>query len=98
MAGYTHRQIELAEPAWHYPTKGGHTLSCGCHEPYPYDSSVGVCFWTYDSSGSWYGLTVCYAQYCAKCALKLKVSGWYIPDHKREWAENNILTISSGDW
>jgi hypothetical protein len=77
------RQIELAEPAWHYPSKGGHYASCGHYEPFPYDSTEGVNWWDWNE---WGQLVPFCATYCAPCAVKLKVSGAYIPEHKLQEA------------
>lgn len=80
MTSYTWREIELAEPAWHYPVgRGGITHSCGHREPFPHDTGEPVVLATWDEYGN---RSAMYADYCAQCALRAKISGYFLPDEE----------------
>lgn len=70
-----------APKAWDYPPRGGCTASCGHYASFPacIDWDESVAWWDWDE---WGDLVPFSASFCPPCALALKVSGRFIPDHK----------------
>lgn len=87
MSSYTWREIELAEPAWHYPNKGSIQASCG-HKLGPDEGSgESISWWDWNEWGDLVEFSGCH---CTWCAIRLKVSGrhidtWVWEEHRDDW-------------